>query len=130
MHNAQDREFIKILVHDGLATCPIWISLVDGHLDVLEKTAQAMRRPNYAIEIGYKARWSSKVGTKRSLSYISSQSELDEFWTAYNRYVMDQQSKKRKKSGEETCEIIFRNMLDGNMVGAIRVACLILMMCT
>ncbi|KAL5524967.1 hypothetical protein ACEPAF_8836 [Sanghuangporus sanghuang] len=105
-------EEIKVKVHDGLAERVVTISSLDKHVDVLEKAAQAMRRPNHLVEIGYEAPWSSKIGTKMSLTYISNPDELTEFWSAYRRYVKDQQSTRRNRDQEITCEIVFRNMLD------------------
>ena len=91
----------------------ISITPLDTQLDVLEKTASAMKRPNHATEIGYEAPWSSKIGSKKSLAYLSTQDELDDFWLAYNRYVNGQLAKKKKKGPSEiSCEIVFRNMMD------------------
>ncbi|KAL5512281.1 hypothetical protein ACEPAG_9375 [Sanghuangporus baumii] len=105
-------EEIKVKVHDGLAERIVTISSLDKHVDVLEKAAQAMKRPNHLVEIGYEAPWSSKIGTKKSLTYLSNPDELTEFWCAYRRYVKDQRSKRRNRDQEITCEIVFRNMLD------------------
>ena len=102
---------VQVLVHDGLGMRRISITPLDTQLDVLEKTASAMKRPNHAIEIGYEAPWSSKIGTKKSLAYLSTQEELIDFWIAYKRYIKGQLSKK-KKGQEINCEIVFRNMMD------------------
>ena len=116
IRHASNQGPIKISVHDGLGMRPITISPVDTQLDVLEKTALAMKRPNHAIEIGYEAPWSSKIGTKKCLAYLSTQDELDDFWLAYERYGKSQLAKKRKNGEEKPCDIVFRNMLDGSAV--------------
>lgn len=107
---------LRVKIHDGLAERFTTISSSDHYLDVLEKTAQAMKRPNHAIEIGYEASWSTKIGTKKSLTYISNKVELDEFWLAYSRYMKDQRSKPRNRGQEVVCEVVFRNTLDNAQV--------------
>ena len=116
VHKATMQQSLRVNVHDGVTMHIINISMSDSHLTVLEKTAQAMRRPNNLIEIGYEAPWSSKIGTKKNLAYISSKEELDEFWLAYGRYVDIQRLKKRCSIEEVACEITFRNMLDSMAV--------------
>ena len=106
---------IKVSIHDGIAMRVTSISPSDTHLDVLEKAATLMKRPNHMVEIGYEAPWSSKIGTKKNIAYISNEEELDDFWLAYDRY-MKNQIKKRNRGEEIVCEIVFRNMLDNAQV--------------
>jgi hypothetical protein len=115
-HNLVGQKTLKIKVHDGLGERAMSISSSDQHLDILERTAQMMKRPNHAVEIGYEAPWSSKTGTKKNLAYISNDDELDEFWLAYSRYVKVQQKKRQNRGQEIVCEIIFRNMFDNPQV--------------
>ena len=109
--DTNEETIIEINVHDGLGMRITSISSSDSYLEVLEKTAMAMKRPNHSVEIGYEAPWSSRIGTKRNLAYISSDDELANFWLSYNRYTRNQQSKKRKHDKAVVCEIVFHNML-------------------
>ena len=74
----------------------IGISSSDSFLEVLEKVAMVMRRHNKSVEIGYEAPWSAKIGAKKVLSYITNESELKEFWLAYNQCIRNLNSKKHK----------------------------------
>ncbi len=69
-----------------------------------------MKRPNNLVEMGYEAPWSAKIGTKKSLAYVSNEEELDDFWLSYARYVAKQGGKKQKKAEEVV--IVFSNMQD------------------
>ncbi len=101
---------VKVQVHDGLAMRAVTISTLDGLFDLLEKIATAMKRPNNLVEMGYEAPWSAKIGTKKSLAYVSNEEELDDFWLSYARYVAKQGGKKQKKAEEVV--IVFSNMQD------------------
>ena len=48
-------EEIKVKVYDRLAEQVITILSLDKYINILEKAAQAMRRPNHLVEIGYEA---------------------------------------------------------------------------
>lgn len=106
------RGSVKVNVHDGFALRPISISPSDSLREILEKTSNAMRRPGHTVEIGYEASWSSKIGNKRSAAYISNKAELNAFWTAYDRYVKVQQTKKGNSRKDIECNVLFQNMLD------------------
>lgn len=100
-------------VHDGRGMRTITITPKNDHLDVLFKVSQVVKRPSTVIELGYQAPWSTKKGTKRCCAYISSDEELDLFWSAYIGYMV----KKTPKSGKEPPppEILMCDMLDEQM---------------
>lgn len=91
------------------------INTKDGYLDVLEKVAVVMKRPNQQVEMGYEAPWSAKIGTKKCLAYIASEDDLDEFWIAYAAHCKKQNAKK-KANADATSGIIFKNMRDSLQV--------------
>ena len=103
---------IKVYVHDGLALRTVGISTSDSHLELLEKIATAMKRPNHLVEMGYEAPWSTKIGNKKSLAYLSNEDELDGFWVAYSRFTKKQEGKTQKRRAEVACDIVFRNMTE------------------
>ncbi len=111
---------VKVQVHDGLAMRNVVIRTSDGLMELLEKIASAMKRPNHLVEMGYEAPWSAKNGTKKILSYVSNNDELDDFWVAFHRFA---EGGKKKKSDDEVVGIIFRNTLDGNQVCSIVLIC-------
>ncbi|KLO04689.1 hypothetical protein SCHPADRAFT_896835 [Schizopora paradoxa] len=101
---------VKVQVHDGLALRSVTIATADSLFDTLEKIAGAMKRPNNQVEMGYEAPWSAKTGTRRTLAYISNDEELDDFWTSFATYT----SKPKNRKADNSYDIIFRNMMDGN----------------
>lgn len=108
---------VKVSVHDGIAMRSVSISTKDALLDLLEKIAELMKRPNHMVQMAYKAPWSSKVGTKKISTYITTDGELDDFWLAYHGHVTKIASKavagKKPKVTEVTVVgIVFRNMND------------------
>lgn len=109
---------MKVFAHDGLAMRIVNISTSDTHLELLEKIATSMKRPNHLVEIGYEAPWSTKVGSKKSLAYITNEEELDSFWLAYSQFSKKQKGKTQKRRAESSCDIIFRNMLDNAPVSS------------
>ncbi len=84
------------------------ISSSETYIDVLEKTAQVFQRPNQCIQLGYEAPWSTKIGSKKSLAYISNDKDLAELWTEYGGYLKEQA--KKKAGDEKSSGIMFRNM--------------------
>ncbi|KLO05822.1 hypothetical protein SCHPADRAFT_946603 [Schizopora paradoxa] len=103
---------IKVQVHDGVALRNVNISSKDGLYELLEKIANAMKRPSQSVEMGYEAPWSSKVGQKKNLAYVTNEDELDDFWISLNRYA------KGKYTGADDwgAGIVFRNMQDNIQV--------------
>ena len=104
---------VKVQVHDGVAMRNVNISSKDGLYELLEKIANAMKRPSNLVEMGYEAPWSSKVGQKRNLAYVSNEDELDDFWVAFSRYS---KGKGAKDQDGPNSTIVFRNMLDNAQV--------------
>lgn len=91
---------VKVNVHDCVALRSLTISTSEPYLEVLERVAMVMKRPNNRVEIVYEAPWSSKIGAKKALAYISNEDELDDFWLAYGRYVKKQENKKMGRREE------------------------------
>ncbi len=104
---------LKVYVHDGLAMRTVTIGTADSLFSVLEKIAFAMKRPNNQVEMGYKAPWSLKINNKKSLAYISSEEELDDFWLSLDSYEVKQ---KAKKKASNASDIVFSNMMDNAQV--------------
>ncbi len=113
---AVSKREIKVSVHDGIAMRTVAISSTESLLQILEKICSAIRRPNNKVEMGYEAPWSSKIGSKKLVSYISNDDELSEFWRAYERFLETQKSKQKGKSIAEISGIVFHNVLDGAQV--------------
>lgn len=110
---------VKVQVHDGAATRTVLITTLDGLYELLDKISSAMKRPANQVEMGYEAPWSSKVGAKKNLAYISNDHELDDFWVCCDRYVTAQRTKKGK-ADLEPC-IVFHNMNNNGHVRCHRV---------
>ena len=113
----------KVSVHDGIAMRFLIIKSSDSLFSVWERIAAAMKRPNTQVEMGYEAPWSTKIGLKKSLAYITNADELNDFWLSYTGYL--------KKSGKKQLDvdgsvmgIVFHNMraAEGTQVSA----CLVL----
>ena len=107
---------VKINIHDGLAMRILEVNSGMSFLDVQDLVAETMKRSSPSVEIGYEAPWSAKVGTKKTLAYITSEAELSDFWLAYKRYVGSSKPGKRSKTTTENMEIIFRNLRDSTAV--------------
>lgn len=99
---------IKVQVHDGVALRNVAISSKDGLYELLEKISKAMKRPAHSVEMGYEAPWSSKVGQKKNLAYVTNEDELDDFWVSLNRYAKG----KYTSADEWGAGVVFRNMMD------------------
>ncbi len=69
-----------------------------------------MKRPNHCIVIGYEAPWSAKMSNKKVIAYISSATDLNEFWGEYGGHVKELGKKKKKGDEVAVTGIIFRNM--------------------
>ncbi|KLO19024.1 hypothetical protein SCHPADRAFT_885687 [Schizopora paradoxa] len=105
---------IKVQVHDGVALRNVCISSKDGLYELLEKISNAMKRPSQLVEMGYEAPWSSKVGQKKNLAYVTNEDELDDFWVSLNRYAKG----KYTSADEWGAGIVFRNMQDNLLQAA------------
>ena len=100
---------VRVQVHDGVATRSVDITTGDDINQLLEKVSSLMKRPSVHVQMGYEASWSTKVGTKKCLSWLSSEAELDDFWLAYVRFV-SKPGNKKKSAEEMSVEVIFHNM--------------------
>lgn len=108
---------IKVQVHDGNGSRYVSISNSESFVDILERIAQLLKRPNQSVSLGYEAPWSAKIRTKKLVAYITNDKDLEEFWSEYFGYL-DGQAK--KKGGNGTVSgIVFLNMLD-SMVPQVR----------
>ncbi|EJD07047.1 uncharacterized protein FOMMEDRAFT_26164 [Fomitiporia mediterranea MF3/22] len=92
---------VKVSVHDGTGLRIIRLKKLYKYLYVLELASASMKLMPTSVELGYKASWSSKTGSKRNIMFITSSEELADFWEEYKRY--------NAKPGKK-CEIVFRNM--------------------
>lgn len=105
---AGNRE-VKVSVHDGLAMRTLTVKTSDSFIDVLENISALMKRPNTQVEMGYEAPWSTKIGSKKSLAYITTDEELENFWSAYVGYVK-KGGKKQLDANGSVLGIVFHNM--------------------
>lgn len=103
----------KVGVHDGVGLRNVTICDSDEYLDMLEKIAMVMKRPNRKIELAYEAPWSAKQGTKKCVTYLTNGDELEEFWSSYVGYVTKLATKKEKPSEMKVSGILFINVMDG-----------------
>ena len=101
--------------------CTVPISSEESHLDLLEKIATSMKRPNAMVEIGYEAPWSAKIGTKKCVAYLSNEDDLTEFWSSFASYVRGQGKKKWAEGSVPG--IVFQNMIGVTQVSERRVPC-------
>lgn len=109
---------VKVSVHDGLAMRSVTICSLDTLHELLEKICAAMKRPNHKVEMGFDAPWSSKIGSKKCVAYISNAEELADFWNAYAR-CLEQQKKKQKGNAEVVVSgIVFHNLMDSAQVSS------------
>lgn len=102
----------KIQVSDGIGTRLVTITSRESFVEVLEKIANTMKRPNSTVELGYEAPWSSKNGSKKCISYISNQNDLNEFWLAAGRYTTKQTGKKNAGDPNVVEGVVIHNMVD------------------
>lgn len=106
---------VKVQVHDGFVMHTVSIAPSNGLQGTLEKISTALNSPNHLVQMSYETPWSQKIGTKKSVSYISNDDEMEDFWTMYLRYVNNKR-KGKANVDEEVVGIVFRNMLDGPSV--------------
>ena len=92
------------------------ISASMSFIETQELVSETMKRSSPAVEIGYEAPWSAKVGSKKTTAYITNEAELEDFWVAYRRYIQTAKSGKRNKSAKEHPEIVFRNLREQSAV--------------
>lgn len=106
---------LEVQVHDGVGLRHARFSTNDSQNVLREKVAISMGRDPVNVDIGYEAPWSQKVGTKKVPVYITSEMELDFFWSAY-----DGHREKLEKKGIEgpIAGITFINMKTETQVSA------------
>lgn len=113
---------MKIQVHDGLGNRNTTLQNDEAFIDFLHKISKIIKRPTQHIEIVFEGPWSAKIGTKKCVSYITNDEELDEFRLQYEAYRQSLQ-KKTKPPGRdvEVTGVILYNLLDGIPVSRLRV---------